>query len=32
MVIKTYPRVFGADMTVQIENDGPTTIILDTKA
>ena len=30
--IKTYPGVFGADMTVQIENDGPTTIILDTKA
>ncbi len=29
--IKTYPGVFGADMTVQIENDGPTTIILDTK-
>ena len=29
--IKTYPGVFGADMTVQIENDGPTTIILDTR-
>ena len=30
--IKTYPGVFGADMEVQIVNDGPTTIILDTKA
>ena len=29
--IKTYPGVFGADMEVQIVNDGPTTIILDTK-
>ena len=29
--IKTYPGVFGADMEVQIVNDGPTTIILDTR-
>ena len=29
--IKTYPGVFGADMTVEIINDGPTTIILDTR-
>ena len=29
--VKTYPGVFGADMEVQIINDGPTTIILDTK-
>ena len=29
--IKTYPGVFGADMLVNIENDGPITIILDTK-
>lgn len=29
--IKTYPGVFGADMEVQIINDGPTTIILDTR-
>ena len=29
--IKTYPGVFGADMTVEIVNDGPTTIILDTR-
>ena len=29
--IKTYPGVFGADMLVDIANDGPTTIIIDTK-
>ena len=29
--IKTLPGVFGADMTVLIENDGPTTIIIDSK-
>ena len=29
--IKTYPGVFGADMLVNIENDGPITIIIDTK-
>ena len=29
--IKTYPGVFGADMLVSIENDGPITIIIDTK-
>lgn len=27
--IKTYPGVFGADMLVNIQNNGPTTIILD---
>ena len=29
--IKTYPGVFGADMLVDIQNDGPITIIIDTK-
>ena len=29
--IKTYPGVFGADMFVNIANDGPITIIIDTK-
>ena len=29
--IKTYPGVFGADMLIDIQNDGPTTIILDSK-
>lgn len=29
--VKTYPGVFGADMLVNIENDGPTTIIIDSK-
>ena len=29
--IKTYPGVFGADMIVSIQNNGPTTIILDSK-
>lgn len=29
--IKTYPGVFGADMLVNIANDGPITIIIDTK-
>ena len=29
--IKTYPGVFGADMLVKIDNDGPITIIIDSK-
>lgn len=29
--IKTYPGVFGADMLVNICNDGPVTIIIDSK-
>jgi D-tyrosyl-tRNA(Tyr) deacylase len=29
--IPTYPGVFGAEMLVSIENDGPITIIIDTK-
>lgn len=29
--VKTYPGVFGADMMVSIENDGPITIIIDSK-
>jgi len=29
--IKTYPGVFGADMLINIQNVGPTTIILDSK-
>ena len=29
--IKTYPGVFGADKVVSIQNNGPTTIILDSK-
>jgi D-tyrosyl-tRNA(Tyr) deacylase len=29
--IKTYPCVFGADMLINIQNVGPTTIILDSK-
>ncbi len=29
--INTYPGVFGADMLINIQNDGPTTIILDSK-
>ncbi|HOB25520.1 MAG TPA: D-aminoacyl-tRNA deacylase [Bacilli bacterium] len=29
--IKTYPGVFGADMLINILNDGPTTIIIDSK-
>ena len=29
--IKTLPGIFGADMTVSIVNDGPTTIIIDSK-
>ncbi len=28
--IKTYDGVFGADMKIKLENDGPTTIIIDT--
>ena len=27
--VKTYPGVFGAEMLVNIENDGPITIIID---
>ena len=30
-VIPTYPGVFGADMKVSITNDGPVTIIIDSK-
>lgn len=29
--VKTYPGVFGADMLVNIRNDGPVTIIIDSK-
>lgn len=29
--IKTYPGVFGADMIIDIKNDGPVTIIIDSK-
>ncbi|MDD2505262.1 MAG: D-aminoacyl-tRNA deacylase [Bacilli bacterium] len=29
--IKTYPGIFGADMLVNIENDGPVTIIIDSQ-
>ena len=29
--VKTYPGVFGADMTLNITNDGPVTIIIDSK-
>lgn len=29
--VKTYPGVFGADMEVNILNDGPVTIIIDSK-
>lgn len=29
--IKTLPGVFGADMNILINNDGPTTIIIDSK-
>ena len=29
--VKTYPGIFGADMMVSILNDGPTTIIIDSK-
>lgn len=29
--IKTYPGVFGADMMIDIKNDGPVTIIIDSK-
>ena len=29
--VNTYPGIFGAEMLVNIENDGPITIILDTK-
>ncbi len=29
--IKTYPGVFGAEMLINIENDGPVTIIIDSK-
>ncbi len=28
-VVPTYPGIFGADMKVTLENDGPTTIIID---
>ena len=29
--VKTYPGIFGADMTLHIENMGPVTIIIDSK-
>ncbi len=29
--VKTYPGIFGADMTLNITNDGPITIIIDSK-
>ena len=29
--VNTYPGIFGAEMLVNIENDGPITIIIDTK-
>ncbi len=29
--VRTYPGVFGAEMMVNIENDGPITIIIDSK-
>ena len=29
--VKTYPGVFGAEMKVLIENDGPVTILLDSR-
>lgn len=29
--IKTYPGIFGSDMIINISNDGPTTIIIDSK-
>lgn len=30
--VNTYPGVFGADMQVNISNDGPVTIIIDSKS
>ena len=30
--IKTYPGIFGAEMLVNLVNDGPVTIIIDSKA
>ncbi len=29
--VNTYPGIFGADMLVKIDNDGPVTIIIDSK-
>ena len=29
--VKTYPGVFGADMLINIQNDGPITIVIDSK-
>lgn len=29
--VKTYPGVFGADMLVKIDNDGPITIVIDSQ-
>ncbi|MCH5166491.1 MAG: D-tyrosyl-tRNA(Tyr) deacylase [Erysipelotrichales bacterium] len=29
--VPTYPGVFGADMLISIENDGPITIVIDSK-
>ena len=30
-IVPTYPGIFGADMKVSLENDGPTTIIIDSE-
>ncbi len=30
-IVNTYPGIFGSDMLVSIENNGPTTIIIDSK-
>ena len=30
--VKTYPGVFGADMLIKIDNDGPITIMLESKS
>lgn len=29
--VKTYPGVFGADMLIKIDNDGPITIVIDSQ-
>ena len=29
-IVPTYPGIFGADMEIELVNDGPTTIILET--
>lgn len=30
--VKTYPGVFGADMLIRIDNDGPITIVIDSQS